>query len=108
MELDVPLNMDEVNQKVSELKAAGKEATVEDVIYDTILQSFQGYLDEAEEGHYDTAKLVDGELGVYGITDKKTHTVDPFSTDWIEDFKANADAVFAYLADSADEIAKEG
>ncbi len=108
MEVDVPLSMPEVAEKVKELNSKGQNVTEDDVIRDTILQSFQGYLDEAEEGHYDSARY-DDELEVLTVTGRVTHTIKPMAADsLIEDFKKNADMTFMYLADQAEAIAKEG
>ncbi|GAY73466.1 hypothetical protein [Lentilactobacillus kosonis] len=107
MEVDVPLTMAEVAQKVQELNANGQNVTEDDVIRDTILQSFQGYLDEAEEGHYDSARY-DYELEVATVTGRVTHTIKPMTgNSLIEDFKQNPDMLFMYLSNRAEEIAKE-
>lgn len=107
MEVDVPLTMAEVAQKVQELNANGQNVTEDDVIRDTILQSFQGYLDEAEEGHYDSARYED-QLVVATVTGRITHTIKPMTNEsLIEDFKQNPDMIFMYLANQAEAIAKE-
>ncbi|GAK48735.1 hypothetical protein LOSG293_550050 [Secundilactobacillus oryzae JCM 18671] len=105
MEIDVPVDMTEVEAKVAELNEKGETVTVESVIMDTVLQSFQAYLEHAEAGHYDSAKLEDGKLNVYAITGGFMREVTPMGTDFVTDFKTNPDAVFFYLEEQAGKVA---
>lgn len=106
MEIDVPVNMAEVEVVVNKRRENGEDVTTESVIKETILESFQAYLDTAEEGHYDSAKWEEPNLKVVDIMGDDGKVITPLSDDFITDFKTNADAVFFYLQDEARKAAE--
>lgn len=106
MEIDVPENMDDVKKEVEKRQANGDaSATEEDVIRETVLASFQAYLEFAEEGHYDSAKWQGDNIEVTDIMKKPIETVKPQTDSFVDDFKASNDALFLYLQEKAGKIA---
>ncbi|WP_282802124.1 hypothetical protein [Secundilactobacillus kimchicus] len=106
MEIDVPVNMNEVEMAVSKRQENGEDVTVESIIKETVLDSFQAYLDTAEEGHYDSAKWDGDNLKVIDIMGADGAVIKPMTTDFVADFKLNADALFFYLQDEAGKAAE--
>ena len=106
MEIDVPVTMEEVDYKVEQLNKAGQIANESSVIMDTLAKSLDAYLETAEDGHYDSAKLEDDKLNVYDITGDFLKEVKPQGASFVADFKASPDFVFTYLEDQAGKIAR--
>ncbi|MTV83276.1 hypothetical protein [Secundilactobacillus folii] len=106
MEIDVPETLADVKKEVAKRQANGDaDATEEDVIKETVLKSFQAYLEFAEEGHYDSAKWQGDNIEVTDVMRKPIETVKPQTDSFINDFKASNDALFLYLQEKAGKIA---
>lgn len=106
MEIDVPETMSDVDKEVAKRQANGDAAaTEEDVIRETVLASFQAYLEFAEEGHYDSAKWQGDNLVVTDIMKQVIETIEPQTDSFVDDFKASNDALFLYLQERAGKIA---
>lgn len=105
MSLDVPENMEEVAMKIAQYKVRGQELTEEQVITTAVRDILQGYLDEALEGHYDDVTMKhDGTLVVTDVMGDPAGEVKPHGTDWVADFKSDADALDERFADEAQKI----
>lgn len=105
LEIDVPENMAEVEKEVAKRQADGKQATIDDVIKETVLASFQAYLEYSEEGHYDSGKWDGDNIVVTDIMKTVIYTVEPQGESFTADFKRSPDAVFFYLQDAAEKVA---
>lgn len=82
--------------------------TDEDTFFQEVLQeTFQRYLDYAEEGHYDSVKFDGENLAVMGVTGKVTNIIKPVGASFRDDFEADGDKMLAFLEDEAGKIAME-
>lgn len=105
MEIEVPETMAEVEKEVTRRQANGETVTEADVIKDTVLASFQAYLEFAEEGHYDSAQWQGENIEVIDIMKQPVETIKPQTDSFVNDFKASNDACFLYLQEAAAKIA---
>lgn len=105
MEIDVPANMEEVEKEVAKREAAGETTSVDDVIKETVLASFQAYLEYSEEGHYSSAKWQGDAIAVTDVMKAPVTTIKAQGDSFVADFKMSADAVFFYLQEQAEKIA---
>ncbi|MBU9790262.1 hypothetical protein KTE19_06540 [Lentilactobacillus sp. IMAU92037] len=107
MSLDYPENMPEFEDKFAIEKARHPETTREGLMKQVIEDAFQGYLDEAEEGHYDTGKLVGKEIEVYGLKKELLKKIKPIGDSFEADFQKDGNQLMCYLEDQADRVARE-
>ncbi|GEO69378.1 hypothetical protein [Levilactobacillus acidifarinae] len=105
MFIQIPADMDEVQLRQLQLQKLGEKVSEDDVIRQGVLDTFQTFLDQIEDGHYDTAKWQDNQLIVIDILGKQTATVAPMSDSFVADFRANAEATQLYLEQQADQAA---
>ncbi|GAF35582.1 hypothetical protein [Lentilactobacillus farraginis] len=105
MSLEYPENMRELEDKFAIKKARDPKVTKEQVMRQTIQDTFQAYLDYAEDGHYDTGKLVGNEIQVFDLNNQVTKRIQPLGDSFEQDFEANADRLLGYLEDEADKVA---
>lgn len=105
MFIQIPADMDEVQLRQLQLKKLGDEVSEDDVIKQGVLDTFQTFLDQIEDGHYDTAKWQGDQLIVIDILGQQTATVAPQGTSFISDFRQDAQATQAYLEQQADRAA---
>ena len=103
----VPENMAEIKRKERRLKASGNNFREDELISQTVLQLFQIYLNNAEEGHYDTARLTDdGKLTVNNTDNRITDVIKPQQHSFVADFKRNSLRLRIKLEERADKIAE--
>lgn len=102
----VPENMHEVRIKLNNLKQAGKRMDPDKYITHVVLSLFQIYLDNAEEGHYDTAKLSNPALiTVNNVNNLKIGQVAARGRSFANSFRKNSLFLRIQLEDRADQIA---
>ncbi|EHL98788.1 hypothetical protein HMPREF9103_01343 [Lentilactobacillus parafarraginis F0439] len=106
MSLEFPENMRELEDKFAIKKARDPKVTKQQVMRQTIEETFQAYLDYAEDGHYDTGKLVGNELQVLNLNNKVVKKVKPLTDSFENDFETNADRLLGYLEDEATRAAR--
>ncbi len=104
----IPENMDEVKLKMARMLIDGHKVTEEEVIFQAVADLFQDYLEEAEEGHYDTSKLADDGVTftVTGISGRQIAEFKSNGETFIEDFKKDALDLCFRLEDEAQRIAR--
>ncbi len=98
--------MRELNDKFAVEKAHDSAVTKEQVMRQTIEDTFQAYLDYAEDGHYDTGKLIDNEIQVLDLHNQLLKRIKPMTDSFEHDFEANADKLLGYLEDEANKVAE--
>ena len=101
MFIQIPTDMDEVQLRQLQLKQHGEDRTEDDIINQAVLDIFQGFLDQVEDGHYDTASWQGETLIVTDIDGVQTATVTPQGTTFNADFRENADKLELYLEQEA-------
>ncbi|GEO67587.1 hypothetical protein [Levilactobacillus spicheri] len=101
MFIQIPTDMDEVELRQLQLKKLGDDRSEESIIQQAVLDTFQTFLDQIEDGHYDTASWQDGNLIVTDITGQQTATVQPHGESFVADFRQNADQTQQYLEEQA-------
>lgn len=89
----VPENMEEVAVQVAKRQVHGEKVTPEEVIHQAVPDILQALLDEALEGCYDEVKWSGDHLVVTDAMGKQIGTVESQSESFIDDFKADADAL---------------
>jgi hypothetical protein len=102
----IPENMDEVKMKMARAQIDGQHVTEDEVIYQAVADLFQDYLEEAEEGHYDTSHLEGNTFTVTGINGEEIARFTSTGPDFIADFKQDALALCFRLEDQAIRIAR--
>ncbi|MEN2345951.1 hypothetical protein ABC657_05975 [Lentilactobacillus parabuchneri] len=107
MSLDYPENIREFEDKFAIEKARHPETTRDGLMKQVIEDAFQGYLDEAEEGHYDTGKLVGKEIQAFGLNNQLLKSIPPIGDSFESDFEKDGDKLMWYLEDQADRVARE-
>lgn len=105
MFIQIPTDMDEVALRQLQLKKLGEDWTEEAVIKQGVLDTFQAFLDQIEDGHYDTATWQNEALIVTDILGQQTATVHPRGSSFIDDFRHNAELTQQYLEEQADRAA---
>lgn len=106
MSLEFPENMREFEDKFAIKKARNPKVTKEQVMRQTIQDTFQAYLDYAEDGHYDTGKLVGNEIRVLDLNNQVTKKIQPIGDSFEQDFETNTDRLLGYLEDEANKAAE--
>lgn len=101
MFIQILSDMDEVQLRQLQLKKLGDDVSEEDVIRQGVLDTFQAFLDQIEDGHYDTAKWQNEDLIVVDILGHQTATVAPVSDSFVTDFRQNSDETQRYLEQQA-------
>ncbi|XIF19541.1 MAG: hypothetical protein AJITA_00197 [Acetilactobacillus jinshanensis] len=102
----VPENMAEVRIKLNDLKQTGKKIDPNEFISHVVLQLFQIYLDDAEEGHYDTAKMINPHMiKVHNTNNSKIGQVPSKDKSFAKSFRKNSLFLRIQLEDQADQIA---
>lgn len=102
----VPENMAEVRIKLNDLRQAGQQIDADEFITHVVLHLFQIYLDNAEEGHYDTAEMTNpGLITVNNVNNAKVAQVSAKDKTFAESFRKNALFLRINLEDQADQIA---
>ncbi|WP_061775841.1 peptidase dimerization domain-containing protein [Levilactobacillus senmaizukei] len=91
MFIQVPADMDEVQLRQLQLKQHGETVTESAIINQAVLDIFQNFLDQIEDGHYDTATWQGNDLVVTDIDGRQTATVSPAGASFEADFRDNAD-----------------
>ncbi|MEM0513752.1 hypothetical protein [Limosilactobacillus fermentum] len=66
-----PENMTELNKQYLEEQKRDPTITKQQLIRRAVADAFQDFLSEAEEGHYDSGKLVGNEIQVFGINQRE-------------------------------------
>ncbi|WP_441775992.1 hypothetical protein ACRYJE_01565 [Limosilactobacillus fermentum] len=89
----VPENMEEVAVQVAKRQVHGENVTPEEVIHQAVPDILQALLDDALEGCYDEVKWSGDHLVVTDAMGKQIGTVESQSESFIDDFKADADAL---------------
>lgn len=107
MSLEFPENMNEVQQSLAVGRLNNPQLTEDEVIINSINDHFQSYLDEAEEGHYDTGKLVNNEIVVVSVFGREVERLKPLSQSFIADFKEQTDNLLTYLEEQSYKIARK-
>ena len=102
MFIQIPTDMDEVQLRQLQLKQHGEDRTEDDIINQAVLDIFQGFLDQVEDGHYDTASWQDDTLVVTDIDGVQTATVKPQGATFNADFRESADKLELYLEQEAE------
>ena len=98
--------MEQIRQRMAELEQAGQPIAEDDLIYQTIQDLLQAYLDNAEEGHYDSVKPVDAKnLDFVSITGRKLGEYQSHSDSLVNDFKTNDFKMLLDLEAAANRIA---
>lgn len=97
MFIQIPSDMDEVELRQFQLKKLGDDRTEDEIIHQGVLDTFQAFLDQIEDGHYDTATWQGETLVVTDILGEQTATVAPQGASFIADFRANAEQTQSYL-----------
>lgn len=101
----IPENMNEIDLRLEELKNEGKIVDQDTLIKETVLKLFQSYLDNAEDGHYDTGYLVaDNQIEVKNIQNKPV-TLIKTEESFVSEFKRDAFNLLLWLEDEAHRIA---
>ncbi|KRN97648.1 hypothetical protein IV54_GL001223 [Levilactobacillus paucivorans] len=101
MYIQIPTDMDEVQMRQLQLKQQGETWSEDQIIHQAVLDTFQAYLDQIEDGHYDTATWQDEALIVTDINGDQTATVQPQGDTFIADFRKDADQTSADLEQAA-------
>ena len=107
MSLDYPENMSEFEDRFAIEKARLPETTRDGLMKQVIEDAFQGYLDEAEEGHYDTGELVGKEIQIKSVHHELLKSIPPMGDSFEDDFKKDGNKLMWYLEDQADKAAAE-
>ncbi|CAI2686745.1 MAG: hypothetical protein M3005_02060 [Apilactobacillus sp.] len=102
----IPENMDEVKLKMARMLIDGHQVTEEEVIYQAVADLFQDYLEEAEEGHYDTSHLNGDTFTVTGISGSQIAEFKSTKENFVEDFRHDALELCFRLEDEAQRIAR--
>ncbi|WP_105956443.1 hypothetical protein [Apilactobacillus quenuiae] len=107
MSESIPESMDEVKLKMARLTIDGhKNVNEDEIITKAVSDLFQDYLDEAEEGHYDTANLNADTISVIDVTGNEITSFKSKEKDFVSDFKRDAMELCFRLEDEAIKIAK--
>jgi len=101
MFIQIPSDMDEVQLRQLQLKQLGDVQSEEAIIKQAVLDTFQAFLDQIEDGHYDTASWQGETLIVTDINGDQTATVKPLGASFISDFRDQTDQTQQYLEDQA-------
>lgn len=102
----IPETMEQIHQRMAELAQAGQPVAEDDLIYQTVQDLLQLYLDNAEEGHYDSVKPVDAQtFDFVSITGRKLGEYQAHSDSLVNDFKANDFKMLLDLEAAANRIA---
>lgn len=102
----IPETMEQVHQRMAELAQAGQPIAEDDLIYQTVQDLLQAYLDNAEEGHYDSVKPVDQKSFEFvSITGRKLGEYQAQSESLVTDFKNNDFKMLLDLEAAANRIA---
>ncbi|WP_429970430.1 hypothetical protein ACQW5G_05335 [Fructilactobacillus sp. Tb1] len=102
----IPETMEQIHQRMATLEQEGHPVAEDDLIYQTIQDLLQAYLDNAEEGHYDSVKPVDDKtLEFVSITGRKLGEYQAQSASLVADFKAADFKMLLDLEAAADKIA---
>jgi len=99
--IQIPTDMDEVQMRQLQLKQHGETATEDEIIHQAVLDILQNFLDQIEDGHYDTAAWQGENLTVTDINGDLTATIKPMAATFIADFRDNADQVTERLEKEA-------
>ena len=103
----IPENMKEIQQKVNYLRKFNPHYSEHRLILRTVLNLFQIYLNNAEEGHYDTADFTRQHwLEVKNVNQQRIDLLKPRSGSFVTDFKRNSLWVRIQLEERADRIAE--
>lgn len=103
----IPETMDQIRQRMVLLEQEGHPMTEDDLIYQTIQDLLQLYLDNAEEGHYDTVKPVDEKtLNFVDIHNQKIGEFKANSESLVNDFKTSDFKMLLDLEEAAIKISK--
>ncbi|ANZ57836.1 hypothetical protein BGL34_03350 [Fructilactobacillus lindneri] len=87
----IPETMEQVHVLLAEMQQKGHQITEDELIYQTVQDLLQTYLDAAEEGHYDSVKAVNQQtLEIVSITGKHLGTYQTKATSLVDEFKNNA------------------
>ncbi|AVH75305.1 hypothetical protein [Weissella koreensis] len=104
----IPETMEEVQTQVVMMQQTGFEVAEEDVIKESIKNGFQSLLDERMSGHYYTVHWNPAFTGldVIGFGEEQIGLVEPVDNQlsWVEQFRANADAMWFNLDEAAGKL----
>ncbi|MHA8110172.1 hypothetical protein ACYATP_01455 [Lactobacillaceae bacterium Melli_B4] len=104
----IPENMREVRHAMLDFEDEGKSVDQEEFIAKTVESLFQIYLNQAEDGHYDTAKLVQPDLfQVVDIANNVIYEERSTSASFVADFKDDSDKLLTHLEDVAYNVAAQ-
>ncbi len=101
-----PENMTELNKQYFEEQKRDPTITKQQLIRRAVANAFQDFLSEAEEGHYDSGKLVGNEIQVFGINQKLRHVIKPMGTSFESDFEKDGAKLMWYLEERANKAIK--
>ncbi|MEY8441138.1 hypothetical protein AALA17_00545 [Lactobacillaceae bacterium 24-114] len=95
----IPENMEEVAMQVAKRQVHGEQVTADEVIKQATFDILQALLDEALEGRYDEVHWSnDGEkLVITGPMGDKIGEVEPNGKSFVEEFKADSDALMDHF-----------
>ncbi|MEJ6399711.1 hypothetical protein [Nicoliella lavandulae] len=104
----VPENMREVRHAMVDFEDEGKHVDQDEFIGKNVESLFQIYLDEAEEGHYDTARLTKPNLlQVFDLTNQVIHEEVANGDSFADDFKTDSEKLLMHLSDVAYDVAAQ-
>ncbi|MBW1605261.1 hypothetical protein [Lactobacillus sp. Sy-1] len=104
----IPENMREVKHALIDFEDEGKQVDPDQFIAKTVESLFQVYLDEAEEGHYDTARLVQPDLfQVFDLSNQVIHEERSTAASFVDDFKNDSEKLLMHLGDVAYDVAAQ-
>lgn len=101
MFIQIPTDMDEVQLRQLQLKQHGEDKTEDEIINQAVLDIFQRFLDQVEDGHYDTASWQGETLIVTDIDGVQTATVTAQGASFDADFRESAEKLELHLEQEA-------
>ncbi|USS85723.1 hypothetical protein M3M35_03565 [Fructilactobacillus myrtifloralis] len=102
----IPENMEEVHKRLAERQAAGDTITETALVYETVCDLLQNYLDNAEDGHYDSVQPVDDQtLAFVSVMGRQLGTYHAQGKSLVDDFQTNSFQMLLDLEEAALKIA---
>lgn len=101
MFIQIPMDMDEVQMRQLQLKQHGEFASEDEIIRQAVLDICQNFLDQIEDGHYDSVAWQEETLTVTDINGDQMAVIKPQGASFVADFRQNADATLQRLEQAA-------
>ncbi|MBS1005595.1 hypothetical protein JK163_04675 [Levilactobacillus brevis] len=99
--IQIPMDMDEVQMRQLQLKQHGEVASEDEIIRQAVLDICQNFLDQIEDGHYDSVAWQEETLTVTDINGDQMAVIKPQGSSFVADFRQNADATLRRLEQAA-------